>query len=55
MLDTARHYFPINSIKELIETLSLAKFSVLHWHIVDDSSFPMELKSNPSITENGAF
>ncbi|CDW77979.1 glycosyl hydrolase family catalytic domain containing protein [Stylonychia lemnae] len=55
MLDTARHYHSVKTIKEIIDVLSSAKFSVFHWHIVDDESFPMELKSFPSITLNGAF
>eukprot|EP00349_Pseudokeronopsis_sp_Brazil_P000106 CAMPEP_0202957076 /NCGR_PEP_ID=MMETSP1396-20130829/1506_1 /ASSEMBLY_ACC=CAM_ASM_000872 /TAXON_ID= /ORGANISM="Pseudokeronopsis sp., Strain Brazil" /LENGTH=144 /DNA_ID=CAMNT_0049674379 /DNA_START=586 /DNA_END=1020 /DNA_ORIENTATION=- len=35
--------------------MSLAKFNVFHWHLVDDDSFPLELNSRPSITQNGAF
>lgn len=55
MMDTSRHYFSVPKIKEIIFALSLSKFNVLHWHIVDDDSFPMELKSYPSVTQNGAF
>jgi len=55
MLDTSRHYFSVDFIKSLMDTLSLAKFSVFHWHIVDDESFPLILHSNPSIAENGAY
>ena len=55
MLDTARHYFSNQTIKELIETLSAAKFSVLHWHIVDDESFPLHLDSAPDLAQYGAF
>jgi hexosaminidase len=55
MLDTARRYFSIDSIKEVIDAMSAAKFNVLHWHLVDDDSFPMVLDSYPDIAANGAF
>ena len=35
--------------------MAYAKFSVFHWHIVDDESFPMELTSFPNVTKNGAY
>lgn len=55
MLDTARHYFSTESIKSLIDAISYAKFSVLHWHIVDDESFPLELPTFPNLAKNGAY
>lgn len=32
MLDTSRHYLPVNVIKQIIESMSYAKLNVLHWH-----------------------
>eukprot|EP00347_Sterkiella_histriomuscorum_P013570 403364209 len=55
MLDTSRHYISVDIIKQLLDSLALAKFSVFHWHIVDDESFPIELDSFPNISKNGAF
>lgn len=55
MLDTARHYFSPKMIKSLMDGLSLAKFSVLHWHIVDDEAFPIELESFPTVSQHGAY
>ncbi|CAL0314657.1 unnamed protein product [Lupinus luteus] len=43
MLDTSRHYLPIDVIKQIIESMSYAKFNVLHWHIIDEESFPLEI------------
>ena len=43
MLDTSRHYYPPDTIKEIIQVMSAAKFSVFHWHISDDDSFPLEI------------
>jgi hypothetical protein len=55
MLDTSRHFYTVESIKQTLDILSSAKFNVFHWHIVDDDSFPMELASFPNLTKNGAF
>jgi len=36
--------------------MAVAKFNVFHWHIVDDESFPLELKTSfPHITFHGAW
>lgn len=56
MLDTARRFYKVSTILHLLDSMAVAKFNVLHWHIVDDQSFPMELKTSfPSITFNGAW
>jgi len=31
------------------------KMNVMHWHITDDQSFPLEVKSFPNITKHGAY
>ncbi|KAK7295676.1 hypothetical protein RJT34_18587 [Clitoria ternatea] len=49
MLDTSRHYLPINVIKQIIESMSYAKLNVLHWHIIDEQSFPLEIPSYPNL------
>ncbi|KAG5051302.1 hypothetical protein JHK87_003500 [Glycine soja] len=49
MLDTSRHYLPINVIKQIIESMSYAKLNVLHWHIIDEQSFPLEVPTYPNL------
>ncbi|WJX88621.1 Beta-hexosaminidase 1 [Trifolium repens] len=49
MLDTSRHYLPINVIKQIIESMSYAKLNVLHWHIIDEQSFPLEIPTYPNL------
>ena len=54
MMDTARHFQPLASIRALIDSLPYAKLNVLHWHIVDTQSFPLHSESNPKLWE-GAY
>ncbi|KAI3995345.1 hypothetical protein MKX01_032147 [Papaver californicum] len=49
LLDTSRHFLPINVIKQVIESMSYAKLNVLHWHIIDEQSFPLEVPSYPHL------
>ncbi|XP_011027598.1 PREDICTED: uncharacterized protein LOC105127845 [Populus euphratica] len=49
LLPTSRHYLPINVIKQINESMSYAKLNVLHWHIIDEQSFPLEVPSFPNL------
>ncbi|CAN0837032.1 Beta-hexosaminidase 1 [Linum grandiflorum] len=49
MIDTSRHFLPTNVIKQIIESMSYAKFNVLHWHILDEQSFPLEVPTYPNL------
>ncbi len=51
-VDTARHFFPINELKKIVEQLSLIKINVFHWHIVDDQGFRLESKVFPKLTKH---
>ncbi|KAL8050352.1 hypothetical protein ABFX02_06G077400 [Erythranthe guttata] len=54
MLDTSRHYLPMEIIKQVIESMSYAKLNVLHWHIIDEESFPLEVPTYPNLWK-GAY
>lgn len=36
LIDSARHFLPVSTIKEIVASLPYVKINVLHWHIVDD-------------------
>lgn len=55
LIDTSRHFLPIRLIKETIDAMMYNKLNILHWHIVDEDSFPLILKSHPELAEYAAF
>jgi hexosaminidase len=55
MLDTARRYYSVDSILQILDAMHIGKFNVFHWHLVEDESFPFELKSFPRLHLNAAF
>lgn len=54
LLDTSRHYLPVNVIKQTIDAMSYVKLNVLHWHIIDEESFPLEVPTYPNLWK-GAY
>ena len=51
MIDTARHYQPLASLRAMIDSLPFAKLNVLHWHLVDTQSFPFASSTYPKLSQ----
>ena len=54
LVDTARHFQPVSVLRAVIESMAMAKFNTLHWHIVDAQSWPVESPAWPQLW-SGAF
>lgn len=50
MLDTARHFLPVATITAAVDAMAMNKMNVLHLHLVDAQSFPVESSSYPNLT-----
>jgi hexosaminidase len=53
MLDVARHFFSVETVKRYVDLLSLYKINYLHLHLSDDQGWRIEIKSWPKLTEIG--
>ncbi|XP_038119197.1 chitooligosaccharidolytic beta-N-acetylglucosaminidase [Culex quinquefasciatus] len=54
-LDTSRNYVDVASIKRTIDALAMVKMNVFHWHITDSQSWPLVIKSQPTLHTYGAY
>ena len=53
MLDVARHFFPVEDVKHVIDLIAKYKINYLHLHLSDDQGWRIEIKSWPLLTEIG--
>ncbi|HNS36538.1 MAG TPA: beta-N-acetylhexosaminidase [Anaerolineaceae bacterium] len=55
MLDVARHFFPVATIKSVIDRLALYKLNRLHLHLTDDQGWRLMIHSWPRLAEIGGL
>jgi hexosaminidase len=51
MLDVARHFHPVETVKGYIDRAAGLKLNALHLHLSDDQGWRIELASRPKLTE----
>jgi hexosaminidase len=54
MIDSGRHFTPIDVLKRNIDGMEAVKLNVLHWHLSENQGFRVESKSFPKLTELGS-
>ena len=55
LLDSGRHFRPVDEVLRVIDRLALYKFNVLHWHLTEDQGWRLEVPGLPRLTEIGAW
>lgn len=55
MLDSARHFQSIDTIKTIIDGMAAHKLNTLHWHLVDDQAWRLEIRAYPRLTAVSAW
>ncbi|MCS3281487.1 family 20 glycosylhydrolase [Bacteroides salyersiae] len=54
-IDVARHFFPKEEMKKILDLMALHKQNTLHWHLTDDQGWRIEIKKYPRLTEIGSI
>ena len=54
MLDIVRNYYPVDSIRRVLDVMAQYKLNVLHLHLSDDEAWRLEIPGLPQLTEIGS-
>ena len=54
MLDCARHYFPLETLKKYVDVAALHGCNQLHWHLTEDQGWRFEVKALPELAKKGS-
>lgn len=55
MLDVSRYFFSKEYVLRYLDMMAMHKMNVLHWHLIDDAGWRIEIKKYPKLTEIGGF
>jgi hexosaminidase len=54
MIDSARHYQPVEVLKRTLDGMASVKLNVMHWHLTEDQGFRVETKKLPELHQMGS-
>lgn len=54
LIDSCRHFMPLEVIKRNLLAMAAVKLNVLHWHLSEDQGFRVESKTFPKLHELGS-
>ncbi len=55
MLDSARHFQSVDTVKHLLDAMAEHKLNVFHWHLTDDQGWRLQITRYPELTTTGAW
>lgn len=55
MLDSARHFWTVDKVKQILDVMASLKMNIFHWHLTDDQGWRVEIKKYPLLTEKGCI
>ena len=55
MLDSSRHFWTKEEVKDVLDLMAMYKLNKFHWHLTDDQGWRIEIKKYPLLTEKGAW
>src|SRR5579862_2951236 len=54
MIDSGRHFMPLDVLKRNLDGMAAVKLNVFHWHLSDNQGFRVESKRFPKLQEMGS-
>jgi hexosaminidase len=54
MIDSGRHFMPVDVIDRNLDSMEAVKLNVFHWHLSEDQGFRVESKLFPLLHEKGS-
>jgi hexosaminidase len=54
MLDSGRHFMPLDTVRQTIDGMEAVKLNVFHWHLSENQGFRVESKTYPLLQEKGS-
>ncbi len=54
MIDSGRHFMPVDVIRRNLDGMEAVKLNVFHWHLSEDQGFRIESKTFPLLQEKGS-
>lgn len=55
LIDTARHYLPMELLLTNLDAMAINKLNVMHWHMTDSQSWPYESQRYPELSQKAAY
>lgn len=55
MLDSSRHFMPVEFIKQMLDAMAVHKLNTFHWHLTDDQGWRLQILKYPRLTEVGSL